>query len=72
MSGESVPAKALIIRASSSSPKSAPIEQQPRIETSSGSGRIPRQPRPQMQVQFDSRNERSKRQTVGPDVISTA
>ena len=35
-----------------------------------GRGRIPRQPRPQMQVQFEVRKESSKRQVVSPSVIS--
>ena len=46
------------------------IEQQPWPSSAAGSGRTPRQPRPQIQVQFEVRNERSKRQLVPPSVIS--
>ena len=49
-SGASVAASAEISIASSSSPSSAPIEQQPCPRCSAGSSRMPRQPRPQMQV----------------------
>ena len=66
-------ARALIIMASSVSPNSAPTEQQPWFSSSAGSSRMPRQPRPQMQVQFDRRKSRSTRQTVSPSSIrSTA
>jgi len=46
-------------------------EQQPCPSCSAGSSRMPRHPRPQMQVQFDVRNDRSKRQTVSPSWISS-
>ena len=57
--------------ASSTSPSSAPTEQQPWPRCSAGSSRMPRQPRPQMHVQFDSRKSRSKRQTMSPASISS-
>ena len=69
-SGSKVSASAAIRRASSSPSSSAPIEQQPWPSSAAGWGRIPRQPRPQMQVQFEVRNESSKRQVVSPSVIS--
>src|SRR5450759_2114309 len=68
--GSNVAASAPIRRASSSPSRSAPIEQQPWPSSAAGCGRIPRQPRPQMQVQFELRNERSKRHVVSPAEIS--
>ena len=39
-------------------------------EGTASSGKIPRQPRPQMRDQAEVRNERSKRQVVSPSEIS--
>jgi hypothetical protein len=68
--GSNVAASAPIRRASSSPSRSAPIEQQPWPSSATGWDRIPRQPRPQMQVQLEVRNERSKRHVVSPSEIS--
>src|ERR1035441_725928 len=68
--GSNVDASAPISRASSSPSRSAPIEQHPWPSSAAGYGRIPRQPRPQMQVQFEVRNERSNRHVVSPSEIS--
>src|SRR4051794_26555930 len=70
-SGGSVAPRALIIRASSSSPRSAPIEQQPSPRCSAGSARIPLHPRPNTQVHAEVRKDRSKRHTVSPSTISS-
>src|ERR1035441_7077264 len=64
-------ASAAIIRASSASPRSAPMEQQPTPRCSAGSGPMPWQPRPHRQVHLDVRKARSKRQTVSPSWISS-
>lgn len=57
--------------ASSAPSRSAPIEQQPWPRLSAGSSRMPTQPRPQMHVQFEARNDLSKRHVVGPSTISS-
>ena len=57
-------ANALTSLASSSSPSSAPTEQQPWPSSAAGCSRMPKQPRPQMHSQLDSAKPRSRRQTV--------
>ena len=52
------------------SPKWAPSEQHPWLSSAAGRVRMPWQPLPNRQVQFDSRNARSNRHTVSGSVIS--
>ena len=70
-SGSRVAASAPIMRASSSPSSSAPIEQQPWPRSGAGSARMPRQPRPQRQVQLLLRNSPSNRQRTSPASISS-
>ena len=69
--GEIVDASAATLRASSRPSSSAPSEQHPWPRCSERSGRMPWQPRPQIQVQFEPRNVRSNRHSVSPASTST-